>query len=107
VTSSKIRDYSGKNRGDSKLISLIAQVTDKVITILIFAIVIRSILTWFTQIKSNKFSMILNDLTDPLIKPFQRFQLGGNASAIDFSPLLAIIVLNLIQAFIVRPFITF
>lgn len=86
---------------------MIAQVVDKVITILIFAIVIRSILSWFTQSKSNKFSMILNDLTDPLIKPFQRFQLGGNAKAVDFSPLLAIIVMNLIQAFIIRPFIVF
>ena len=87
------------------MISLIAQVIDKVITILIFAIVIRSFLSFLPQFRSNKLSMLLYDVTDPFLKPFQRFQMGGAAGAIDFSPLIAIIVLNLIQAMIVRPFI--
>jgi len=87
------------------LVSLIAQVIDKVITILIFAIVIRSFLSFLPQFRSNKLSMILYDVTEPLLKPFQRFQMGGAAGAIDFSPLIAIIVLNFIQALIVQPFI--
>jgi len=87
------------------LVSLIAQVIDKVITILIFAIVIRSFLSFLPQFRSNKISMILYDVTEPLLKPFQRFQMGGAAGAIDFSPLIAIIVLNFIQALIVQPFI--
>jgi len=87
------------------VISLIAQVADKVITILIFAIVIRTILSYFPKFQSQKLSILLNDVTDPLLKPFQRFQIGGAAGAIDFSPIVAIIVLNLIQAVIVRPFI--
>ena len=87
------------------MISLIAQVTDKVITILIYAIVIRTFLSFLPQFKSNKLSMLLYDVTDPLLKPFQRFQFGGAAAAIDFSPLIAIIVLNLIQSWVIRPFI--
>jgi len=87
------------------LVSLIAQVIDKVITILIFAIVIRSFLSFLPQFRSNKLSVILYDVTEPLLKPFQRFQMGGAAGAIDFSPLIAIIVLNFIQALIVQPFI--
>ncbi|HUS89360.1 MAG TPA: YggT family protein [Desulfosporosinus sp.] len=87
------------------MISLIAQVIDKVITILIFAIVIRAFLSFLPQFKSNKLSMLLYDVTDPLLKPFQRFQIGGAAGAIDFSPIIAIIALNLIQDWIVRPFI--
>jgi YggT family protein len=87
------------------LVSLIAQVIDKVITILIFAIVIRTFLSFLPQFRSNKLSMILYDVTEPLLKPFQRFQMGGAAGAIDFSPLIAIIVLNFIQALIVQPFI--
>ena len=86
------------------MILLIAQVVDKVITILIYAIVIRTFLSFLPQLKSNKFSMLLNDVTDPLLKPFQRFQIGGAAGAIDFSPLIAIIALNLIQSWIIRPF---
>lgn len=87
------------------MVSLIAQVIDKVITILIFAIVIRSFLSFLPQFRSNKISMILYDVTEPLLKPFQRFQMGGAAGAIDFSPLIAIIVLNFIQSLIVQPFI--
>ncbi len=89
------------------MISLIAQVADKVITILVFAIVIRTILSYFTKVQSNKLSILLNDVTDPLLKPFQRFQIGvgGAGGAIDFSPIVAIIVLNLIQSVIIRPFI--
>ena len=86
------------------MISLIARIVDNVITILIFAIIIRSFLSFLPQFKSNKLSTILCDVTDPLLKPFQRFQMGGAASAIDFSPLIAIIALNVIQAWVVRPF---
>ena len=81
----------------------IAQVIDKVITILIYAIVVRAVLSFFPQMKSNKLSMLLDDVTEPLLKPFQRFSTG----AIDFSPIIAIIVLNMIQALIVRLFMVF
>jgi YggT family protein len=40
--------------------------------------------------------MLLNDVTDPLLKPFQRFQIGGTAMVVDFSPIIAIIALYLI-----------
>jgi len=86
------------------LITLIAQVIDMVITILIFAIVIRAFLSFIPQLKTNKLTMILYEVTDPLLKPFRRFQIGGAAGAIDFSPIIAIIVLSLIQALIVRSF---
>lgn len=75
-----------------------------VITILIFAIVIRAFLSFIPQLKTNKLTMILYEVTDPLLKPFRRFQIGGAAGAIDFSPIIAIIVLSLIQALIVRSF---
>lgn len=84
---------------------MIAQVADKVVTILIYAIIIRAFLSFLPNLKSNKLTVILNDVTEPILKPFQRFQLGGAARAIDFSPIIAIIVLNMVQAFIIRPFI--
>ncbi|HUX46958.1 MAG TPA: YggT family protein, partial [Desulfosporosinus sp.] len=61
-------------------------------------------LSFLPQLRSNKLSMLLNDVTDPILKPFQRFKIGGKAGIIDFSPIIAIIVLDLIQALIVRPF---
>lgn len=88
------------------MISLVAEVIDKVITILIYAIVIRVFLSYLPpKFQSHKLSILLTDATEPFLKPFQRFQFGGAARAIDFSPIIAIIVLNLIQAVIVRQFI--
>lgn len=86
------------------MISLIAHIIDKVITILIFAIVIRTFLSFVPQLKSNRWTSLLYDATDPILKPFQRFQIGGAAMAVDFSPIIAIIILNMIQSWIVRPF---
>lgn len=69
-----------------------------VINILIYAIVIRALLSFVPQLKpSNKFVSILFDITDPLLKPFQRFQIGGSSMGIDFSPIIAIFALSLIQ----------
>ncbi|HEY8875738.1 MAG TPA: YggT family protein [Desulfosporosinus sp.] len=78
------------------MISLISQVIDKVITILTFMIIIRSFLSFLPQFRSNQLSRILDDVTDPLLKPFQRLQIGGKAMAVDFSPIFAIIALNVI-----------
>lgn len=75
-----------------------------VITILSWAIIIRALLSFFPQIGYNKLIQILNDITDPLLKPFRRFQLGGPSFAVDFSPLLAIMVLWIISNVLHRLF---
>jgi YggT family protein len=82
------------------LIFLITQIIDKVITILIFAIIIRTFLSFFPQLKPNPLISILYDVTDPLLKPFRRFQVNSGGMGLDFSPLMAIIALNLIQSVI-------
>lgn len=86
------------------MISLIAQVLDKVISILVFVIFIRVILSFFPRARGNKLTMLLYDVTEPLLKPFRRIQIGGPTFRLDFSPFFAIIVLYLIRAFIIRPF---
>lgn len=80
------------------MVLLISQIINNVITILIYAIVIRAILSFVPQLTSsnNKLVSLLYDVTDPILKPFQRFQIGGAAMAIDLSPIIAIIALKLI-----------
>lgn len=73
-----------------------------VINILIYAIVARALLSFVPQLKpSNKLVSILFDITDPLLKPFQRFQIGVASMGIDFSPVIAIFALSLIQRVII------
>ena len=86
------------------VVSLAAQIIDKVISILSFAILIRAVISFFPDLRSNKYTQILYDVTEPLLKPFRRIQIGGSSMSVDFSPLFAILVLWLIQSFCVRPF---
>lgn len=65
--------------------------------ILMYAIIIRALLSWFPNLPDNAFFRILYDITDPILKPFQRFQIGGGGFGIDLSPILAYFVLMLIQ----------
>ena len=84
---------------------MLIQIIDKVITILIYAIVIRAILSFVPNLtSSNKLVSLLYDVTDPLLKPFQRFQIGGAARAMDFSPIIAIVVLEIIRSLMWRLF---
>ena len=83
-------------------IFLVIQVVDKVITILTWAIIIRALLSFIPHSPRQPIIKILYDITDPLLKPFQRFQLGGAAFAVDFSPIIAIFVLNLIRVVLIR-----
>lgn len=80
------------------------QLIDKVIVILSWAIIIRVLLSWFPMVRRNKLIDILYDVTDPLLKPFRRFQIGGPGFALDLSPILALLVLNIIRQVIFRLF---
>lgn len=53
---------------------------------------------------NNKLVEVIYDITDPLLKPFQRFQISSGAMGLDFSPLLAIVALNILNWLLVRIF---
>lgn len=66
--------------------------------ILSYAIIIRALLSWFPNLPHNALFKILYDITDPLLKPFQRFQFGGGGFSIDVSPILAYFALMIIRS---------
>lgn len=76
-------------------LSLIGQVIDNFVFILSLAIIIRAFLSFLPQIH-NRFTMLINEVTEPLLKPFRRFQIGGPSMALDLSPIFAIIALNVL-----------
>lgn len=79
-------------------ILILAEIVDNVVTILTWAIVIRALLSFAPNLRDNTLVRLLNDITEPILKPFRRFQIGGGGFAVDFSPILAIIVLNIIRS---------
>lgn len=68
--------------------------------ILYFVLVIRIILSWVGADPYNEIVNVVYRISDPILMPFRRLplQMGG----IDFSPILAFIVLSVLRSFIVN-----
>ena len=78
--------YSGSNP--------VAYAVSVIFTLLIIAIFVRAILSWFNLDPRNPLIQALDAVTEPILEPIRRFmpRLG-----IDLSPLIAIIVLEVVQ----------
>ena len=85
-------------------VSLVFSLIYYVIQIFCYAILIRMIISFFPDLASNKWVMVLYEITDPIIKPFRRLKIGGSKTNLDFAPLLAILALWLVQIFCIKPF---
>ncbi|MBI4308311.1 MAG: YggT family protein [Chloroflexi bacterium] len=59
------------------------------------AIVVRAVLSWFPISQTNPAIVFLNYITDPIMVPLRR--LLPQVGMFDFSPIVAIIILYVIQ----------
>jgi len=62
--------------------------------VLTLAIVLRVILSWFSQSQTNRLFMVLFQITEPFLRPLRR--IIPKAGMFDFTPLVAIIILQLV-----------
>jgi len=62
--------------------------------VLTIVIIIRAILSWFSPSPTNRLVIILTYITEPILAPLRR--IIPRAGMIDFTPLVAIILLQLI-----------
>ncbi len=71
------------------------------VTILTLAIFVRAITSWFPVDPSNRFIIILYQITDPILNPIRKLvpPIGGT---IDITPILAIVLLQLIAHFVAQ-----
>ncbi len=69
--------------------------------ILVWAIIIRSFASFMFQ-RPNTFTEILYGFTEPILHPVRKLMnsLGISTGAIDFSPLVAIIIINIIRSIV-------
>jgi YggT family protein len=77
---------------DSAINPYVAQFTITFIQILTWAIVARSLMSWFPIDQSSSLYQMLYRATEPIIDPLRR--VIPNTGMIDLSPLAAIIMLN-------------
>ncbi|HGE72192.1 TPA: YggT family protein [Candidatus Poribacteria bacterium] len=83
--------------------SLIIRFIDFAINIYTFLIIVRAIISWVSPDPYNPIVRALDRLTEPILYPIRKmmWRFTGNLP-IDFSPLIAIILIQIAGAFIKR-----
>ncbi len=66
--------------------------------VLTLAIIFRAILSWFSPRPTNMLVVIVYRVTEPLLAPLRR--IIPRAGMFDFTPLVAIILLQVIASFL-------
>jgi len=79
--------------------SSLALLVDMIFNVVYFLLVIRILLSWFGVNPYNELVQILFKITEPILAPFRRLPL--RLGMIDFSPILAFIVLTFLRSLIV------
>jgi len=64
-------------------------------------IIIRIVLSWVAPSSRNEFTELVYHVTEPVLKPFRMLIPLGNMR-MDFSPIIALVVLNLIRSLAFR-----
>lgn len=74
----------------------VAQIFTWFLYVLIGAVIIRSLLSWFPVSPHNQFARLLRDFTEPLLQPVRRIM--PNTGMIDLSAMVVIILLYVMIA---------
>lgn len=77
------------------IFEILAQFVSILGTVLTFAILIRALMSWFMPAGGGGMMSVLLDITEPVLAPIRRVlpPVGG----IDFSPLLAIVLVQIVS----------
>jgi len=79
---------------------VVREIVHYIIQFLVWFIIVGALLTWIPPCKRNRLIWKIIDLTDEILSPIRRLvpPFGG----IDISPIVAIIILELIDNFVRR-----
>ncbi|KRW61551.1 YggT family protein [Pseudomonas sp. TTU2014-080ASC] len=82
------------------LIWSIIGVTALFLKVFFFALIISVILSWVAQGSHNPTAMLINQICEPLLAPIRRIL--PNMGGLDLSPIVAFLILNLIDMLVIR-----
>jgi YggT family protein len=84
----------------SNLVDAFATLLDLVLTLAMWLIIIRALISWVSPDPYNPVVRFLYSVTEPILKPIQRLlpPMGG----IDLTPIIAIFAIIFLKAFIVQ-----
>ena len=82
-----------------QLFSSLAWLFNMLFTIVYFILIARILLSWFGVNPYNELVQIVYRISDPILRPFRRLPL--QVGMIDFSPILAFILLSFLRSLVV------
>ena len=82
-------------------LNALAIVLDMVLTIYMWIVIIRALLTWVNPDPYNPIVRGLHQMTDPLLYQVRRY-LPVSGGGVDFSPLVVLLAIIFLQSFLVR-----
>jgi YggT family protein len=82
-------------------INAIATILDYVLTIYMWLIIIRALISWVNPDPYNQIVQLLYRLTDPVLNRVRRFIPFTYSIGIDFSPVIVILIIYFLQIFLV------
>ncbi len=82
--------------------NVVVQIVSAFFSLMILAIFIRAILSWFNLDPRNPLIQALDAITEPILDPIRRIM--PRLGMIDLSPMIAIIVLAVIRQILVSQF---
>jgi YggT family protein len=86
------------------LLVAIAQVLNMVLTLYLWVIIARALVSWVNPDPFNVVVQILYKLTEPVLYPIRRM-MGSYSIGIDVSPMIAILGIYFLKLFIVQSLI--
>jgi YggT family protein len=75
----------------------IYQVINFLLTLITLAIIVRALLSWFYPVGRDPWSKLLVDVTEPLLAPIRNLMMRVLPIPIDFSPIVVILLIQLLQ----------
>ena len=84
--------------------AVVFQIAMILLDIVTWAIIARAILSWFYPIGKDPWSKLLLDVTEPLLAPVRALLSRIMPIPIDFSPIVVILLINLLQRILVSTY---
>jgi len=90
--------------GMSNFIIALAKIIDVVLTVYMWIIVARALISWVNPDPYNKIVIFLHRVTEPVLRPIRRL-IPRHSLPIDFAPLIVLLAIMFLQYFLVQTMI--
>ena len=86
----------------ANFISAVAVILNVVLTTLYWVVLIRALISWVNPDPSNVIVRMLNDITEPILRPIRRMLPFSLKMTVDISPIIAFLAILFLKIFLVQ-----